>query len=244
MLAPYRVIDFTDERGVLAGQMLADLGADVIQVEPPSGSSGRRLAPFFRQAGSDPERSIFWAAYTRGKRGVTCDLAAPRGRELAQRLIQSADFVFESSDVGAMAELGLGYEQVAEFAPEVVYASISAFGQTGPKSRYAASDLVIWAAGTPLLMTGDDDRRPVRISAPQAWAHAAADAAGGAMLAHFARLQTGAGSMSTSPPKPPPRRPRSAKSSPGPSARPSRSASPAAPRPAASAPSPPPTATS
>ena len=193
MLAPYRVIDFTDERGVLAGQMLADLGADVIQVEPPSGSSGRRLAPFFRRAGSDAERSIFWAAYTRGKRGVTCDLAHPRGRELAQRLIRSADFVFESSDIGAMAELGLGYEQVAEFAPEVVYASISAFGQTGPKSRYAASDLVIWAAGTPLLMTGDDDRRPVRISAPQAWAHAAADAAGGAMLAHFARLRTGRG---------------------------------------------------
>ena len=193
MLGPYRVIDFTDERGVLAGQMLADLGADVIQVEPPSGSSGRRLAPFFRQAGSDAERSIFWAAYTRGKRGVTCDLAHPRGRELAQRLIRSADFVFESSDVGAMAELGLGYEQVTGFAPEVVYASISAFGQTGPKSRYAASDLVIWAAGTPLLMTGDDDRRPVRISAPQAWSHAAADAAGGAMLAHFARLQTGRG---------------------------------------------------
>lgn len=193
MLAPYRVIDFTDERGVLAGQMLADLGADVIQVEPPGGSAGRRLAPFFRQTPSGPERSIFWAAYTRGKRGITCDLADPRGRELAQRLIQSADFVFESSDVGRMTGLGLGYKQVAEFAPEVVYASISAFGQTGPKSRYAASDLVIWAAGTPLLMTGDDDRRPVRISAPQAWAHAAADAAGGAMLAHFARLQTGRG---------------------------------------------------
>ena len=193
MLAPYRVIDFSDERGVLAGQMLADLGADVIQVEPPAGSSGRRLAPFFRQAESGEERSIFWAAYTRGKRGVTCDLGHPRGRELARRLIQTADFVFESSDVGRMAELGLGYEQVSEFAPQVVYASISAFGQTGPKARYAASDLVIWATGTPLLMTGDDDRRPVRISAPQAWAHAAADAAGGAMLAHFARLRSGRG---------------------------------------------------
>ena len=193
MLAPYRVIDFTDERGVLAGQMLADLGADVIQVEPPGGSSGRRLAPFFRQAEPSGERSIFWAAYTRGKRGVTCDLSHPRGLELARRLIQSADFVFESSDVGAMDGLGLGYQQVAEFAPHAVYASISAFGQTGPKARYAASDLVIWAAGTPLLMTGDSDRRPVRISAPQAWAHAAADAAGGAMLAHFARLGSGRG---------------------------------------------------
>ena len=71
MLSPYRVIDLTDERGVLAGQMLADLGADVIQVEPPHGSSGRGVAPFFADR---PDESIYWAAYTRGKRGITCNL--------------------------------------------------------------------------------------------------------------------------------------------------------------------------
>ena len=190
MLSPYRVIDLTDERGVLAGQMLADLGADVIQVEPPDGSSGRAVAPFFADR---PDDSIYWAAYTRGKRGVTCSLEDRRGRDLFLRLLESADFLFESADIGRMAELGLGYEALHERFPNLIYTSISAFGQTGPKAHYAGSDLAIWAAGTPLLMTGDDDRPPVRVSQPQSWGHAAGDAAGGAMLALHARHESGRG---------------------------------------------------
>ena len=190
MLSPYRVIDLSDERGVLAGQMLADLGADVIQVEPPSGSRGRNVAPFFAEW---PDESIYWAAYTRGKRGVTCDLEQERGRELLRQLIAEADFLIESSDVGRMAALGLDYETLHTHNPRLIYVSISAFGQTGPKSRYVGSDLAIWAAGTPLLMTGDDDRAPIRVSQPQSWGHAAGDAAGGAMLALHARHQSGQG---------------------------------------------------
>ena len=190
MLSPYRVIDLSDERGVLAGQMLADLGADVIQVEPPSGSRGRDVAPFFAEW---PNESIYWAAYTRGKRGVTCDLEQERGRELLRQLITEADFLIESSDVGRMAALGLDYETLRAHNPRLIYVSISAFGQTGPKSRYVGSDLAIWAAGTPLLMTGDDDRAPIRVSQPQSWGHAAGDAAGGAMLALHARHQSGQG---------------------------------------------------
>lgn len=187
MLSPYRVLDLTNERGVLAGQMLADLGADVIQVEPPAGSSGRSVAPFFAER---PDESIYWAAYTRGKRGITCKLDDERGRELLLRLAETADFLIESSDVGRMAALGLDYESVRARNPNLIYTSISAFGQTGPKAHYEGSDLAIWAAGTPLLMTGDDDRAPVRVSQPQAWGHAAGDAAGGAMLALHARHQT------------------------------------------------------
>ena len=190
MLSPYRVLDLTDERGVLAGQMLADLGADVIQVEPPGGSSGRGVAPFFAER---PDESIYWAAYTRGKRGVTCDLEDPRGRDLLFRLLETADFLIESSDVGRMTAMGLDYEILHKRFPRLIYTSISAFGQTGPKADYVGSDLAIWAAGTPLLMTGDDDRAPVRVSQPQAWGHAAGDAAGGAMLALHSRNQTGRG---------------------------------------------------
>ena len=190
MLSPYRVIDLTDERGVLAGQMLADLGADVIQVEPPGGSSGRGVAPFFADR---PEESVYWAAYTRGKRGVTCELDHPRGRELLFRLLEDADFLIESSDVGRMAALGLDYGSLHERFPQLIYTSISAFGQTGPKAHYVGSDLAIWASGTPLLMTGDDDRPPIRVSQPQSWGHASGDAAGGSMLALHARHQTGRG---------------------------------------------------
>ena len=190
MLSPYRVIDLTDERGVLAGQMLADLGADVIQVEPPSGSSGRGVAPFFAE---HPDESIYWAAYTRGKRGITCDLADPRGRDVLLRLLETADFLIESSDVGRMAELGLDYATLHERFPGLIYTSISAFGQTGPKADYVGSDLAIWASGTPLLMTGDDDRAPIRVSQPQSWGHASGDAAGGSMLALHARHRSGRG---------------------------------------------------
>ncbi len=190
MLSPYRVIDLTDERGVLAGQMLADLGADVIQVEPPTGSTGRGVAPFFADR---PDESIYWAAYTRGKRGITCNLEDSRGRELLLQLLGSADFLIESSDVSRMTELELDYETLHERLPHLIYTSISAFGQSGPKSQYVGSDLAIWAAGTPLLMSGDDDRAPVRISQPQAWGHASGDAAGGSMLALHARHQTGHG---------------------------------------------------
>jgi len=190
MLSPYRVIDLTDERGVLAGQMLADLGADVIQIEPPTGSTGRAVAPFFADR---PDESIYWAAYTRGKRGITCNLEDDRGRDLLLRLLETADFLIESADVGAMAELRLDYETLHQRFPQLIYTSVSAFGQTGPKAHYVGSDLAIWAAGTPLLMSGDDDRAPVRISQPQAWGHASGDAAGGTMLALHARHQTGRG---------------------------------------------------
>ncbi len=190
MLSPYRVIDLTDERGVLAGQMLADLGADVIQVEPPGGSTGRGVGPFFADRADE---SIYWAAYTRGKRGITCNLEDARGRDLLLRLLESADFLIESADVGRMAELALDYETLRERLPRLIYTSISAFGQTGPKSQYIGSDLAIWAAGAPLLMTGDDDRPPVRVSQPQSWGHAAGDAADGALLALHARHQTGRG---------------------------------------------------
>ena len=173
--------------------MLADLGADVIQLEPPGGSRGRRVAPFFGGDLPEVERSIFWTAYTRNKRSATCDIARAEGRELLRRLLAEADILIESSEPGAMAELGLGYEQISADFPRLIYASISAFGQSGPKADYQATDLVIWAAGTPLLMTGDDDRAPVRVSVPQSWSHAAADAAGGAMLALHARHATGRG---------------------------------------------------
>ena len=190
MLNPYRVLDLSDERGVLASQMWSDLSADVIQIEPPDGSSGRRIAPFFAH---DPQRSIYWAAYTRGKRGITCNLDHPDGQDLLRRLAATADLIIESSDVGDMAARGLAYHDLADSHPNLIYTSISAFGQTGPKSSYLGSDLAIWAAGAPLLMTGDDDRAPVRVSQPQAWHHAAADAAGGAMLALWARRHRGRG---------------------------------------------------
>ncbi len=192
MLSPYRVLDLTDERGLLCGQILADLGADVIAVEPPGGSSARRIGPF---AGDEPgpERSLHWWAYARNKRGITLDLDSDDGREKLRQLVAGADFLIESAATGDMAARSLGYDDMAAINPALVYVSITPFGQDGPKAHYAATDLTVLAAGGVLVMQGDEDRPPVRVSVPQAWVHAGAEAAGAALVAHHERVRSGRG---------------------------------------------------
>ena len=190
MLGPYRVLDLTNQRGLLCGQMLADLGADVIQIEPPGGSPARRLGPF---AGDvvDAERSLFWWAYARNKRGVTLDLT--RGRALLERLVRTADFVVDAEAPGTMAALGLDHAALAALNPRIVTVSITPFGEDGPKADWAESDLVLLAAGGPLVLQGDDDRAPIRLPVPQAYLHASAEAAVGALVAHHERERSGLG---------------------------------------------------
>lgn len=190
-LAPYRVIDLSDERGLLAGHMLAQLGADVIQVEAPSGSRARLASPF-ADAGHGAE-SMVWAAYAAGKRGVSCDLEHADGRALLHLLLERADFLIESEDPGVMARRGLDYASLAARHPQLIHVSITAFGSDGPKANYHASDLTLWAAGGPLLPNRDAAGTPLRISVPQSCLHGAADAACGALVAHFARLASGRG---------------------------------------------------
>ena len=192
LLAPYRVLDLTDQRGALAGMILADLGADVIAVEPPSGSPARSVGPFAGDL-QDPERSLYWWAYARNKRGITCNLDSPDGQTLLRRLAQSADILIESAPPGAMAARGLGYEQLRPLCPDLVYASISAFGQDGPKAGYAETDLILMAAAGPLILAGDAGNPPVRVSVPQAWHHAAGETASAAMVALLARKRIGRG---------------------------------------------------
>src|SRR5262245_35022240 len=192
MLLPYRVLDLTTERGLLCGQVLGDLGADVVKVEPPGGAPARRLGPFLDDE-PNPERALYWWAYNRNKRSVTLDIDRPEGRALLRQMATSADFIIESFDPGEMAARGLGYDDLAALNPALVYVSISAFGQDGPKATYADADLIIMAAGGPLMLTGDDDRPPVRVSVPQAYLHASADAAVGALAAHHEAVRSGRG---------------------------------------------------
>jgi crotonobetainyl-CoA:carnitine CoA-transferase CaiB-like acyl-CoA transferase len=192
MLSPYRVLDLTTERGFLCGQILGDLGADVIKIEPPGGSSARRLGPFFGDR-ADPNRSIYWWAYNRNKRGITLNLETDEGRELLYRLVARARFLIESYNPGYLNERRLGYADLAAHNRELIYVSITPFGQHGPKAAYADSDLVILATGGPLLLSGDEDRPPVRLSVPQAYLHASGDAAVGALVANHECNRSGTG---------------------------------------------------
>jgi crotonobetainyl-CoA:carnitine CoA-transferase CaiB-like acyl-CoA transferase len=163
-----------------------------VQVEPPGGSPVRRRGPFVDDL-PHPDRSLAWWAANRNKRGVTLDLDTPRGRALLRRMVATADFLIESETPGVMVARGLGYGDLAALNPRLVYVSITPFGQTGPKARWADSDLVLMAAAGPLLLTGDADRAPLRVSVPQAYAHAAAEAAGAALVANHERQRSGCG---------------------------------------------------
>ena len=199
MLKPYRALDLTSNGGLLCGQILADLGADVIAVEPPGGSAARRIGPFAARAGAvpgdepDPAGSLFWWSYSRNKRSVTLDLEAESGRDRFRRLAQTADFVIESFAPHYLDRLGIGYATLSALNPRLVMVSITPFGQQGPKAHWAATDLIALAASGVLLLTGDEGRPPLRLPGEQAFLHAGAEAAVGALIAHAARERDGVG---------------------------------------------------
>ena len=192
MLGPYRVLDLSDERGILCGKILADLGADVIQIEPPDGSSARRIGPFYRDE-PGPDSSLFWWSYAANKRSITLNLHSLDGQALLKRLLPTADFLVESSPPGELASLGFGYADLAAINPALIVVSITPFGQSGPYAGFQAPDLVgIGMAGL-MYVTGDPDRAPVRVGFPHFYLHGAAAGATGAMLAHAHRILTGVG---------------------------------------------------
>ena len=192
MLSPYRVIDLTNDHRQLCGQMLGDLGADVLLVEPPGGSQTRHLGPFVDDL-PHPDRSLLFWAYNRNKRSAVADLATQAGVARVRELIADADILIEGFAPGYLASIGLGYEALRELNPGLIVVSLTPFGQTGPKSGWAATDLTVMAASGTLIQTGDDDRAPCHVSIPQAYLHAGADGAVGALLALAARSNDGLG---------------------------------------------------
>ena len=191
-LTPYTVLDLTEGGFNWCGKVLADLGADVIKVEPPGGSPSRNIGPFVGGI-EGPDRSLFWASYCVNKRSITVDLDSNAGISTLRSLAAGADILIESSKPGYMANLGLGYEDLKADNPALVYTSITPFGQTGPYSQFVAPDLVAWSMGGMQYVGGNEDRQPVRISAPQAELHAGAHAAAGTMAAFWQSRKTGRG---------------------------------------------------
>jgi len=192
LLAGIRVLDLATERAELAGRVLADLGAEVIKLEPPEGARARRLPPFDERSGADGP-SLYWAAVGLGKRSAVLDLESPAGRDRLRDLVRTADILVESFDPGVMAALGLDYEQLSEVNPRLIYASITPFGQHGPKAHWPATELTIEAAGGLVMLQGDADRPPIPVGLPQAAFHAGAQAAADCIIALNERASSGLG---------------------------------------------------
>ena len=187
MLDDVRVLEISAPETMLAGRILADLGADVVVVEPVAGSAGRRLAPFLDDV-PGIERSLTWQALNYNKRGITLDVSSPDGKAIVRTLSTKFDVVIEASRDGRASAL-----DSIEFAPRVIRCTIAPFARTGPKSEYASTDFTVMAASGAPAMTGDLDRAPLFFPVPQAMVEAGADAAIATLAGLIARDRDGLG---------------------------------------------------
>jgi len=191
-LTGLRVIELANERIAFAGKLLADMGADVILVEPPGGDPARHYPPF---AGDQPgpERSLWWWHYNTSKRGVTLDLDAAKDRRRFKNLIAGADLVLESEPRGRLAALGLDYDDLKTVRPELIFVSMTPYGREG--SDVPATDLTLLAGGGPAWSCGYDDHAlpPIRGGGGQGYHTACHFAAMSALTALFWRLTSGRG---------------------------------------------------
>jgi len=192
MLSQYRVLDLTDEKGFLCGKILADLGADVIKVEKPGGDPARRIGPFYNDI-PDPQRSLYWFAFNANKRGITLNIETSDGQEIFKKLTKTADIIVESFPPGYMGKLGLDYHRLTEINPQIIMTSITPFGQTGPYRDLKASDITLIAMSGWMYICGDPNHPPVRVSFPQAYLNAGAEAAVASLIALYYREITGTG---------------------------------------------------
>jgi crotonobetainyl-CoA:carnitine CoA-transferase CaiB-like acyl-CoA transferase len=176
VLSPYRVLDLTDHRGELTALILGDLGAEVIRVEPPEGCEARRRGPRIADAPED-RASLQFYAYNRNKQSIAIDVSTDAGRDTFMQLVATADIVIESSPGGLAEQHGIDFDALCSVQPHIVHTRISPYGTKGPYAAYAASDLTIAAMGGPVSLQGVPERAPVRVSVPQVWRHAGAEAA-------------------------------------------------------------------
>lgn len=184
-----RVVDLADEKGELCGRLLADLGAEVIRLEPPEGGLSRRLPPFT----PDGRTSLYFAVRNAGKRGGIVDLETGAGRERLHELLATADVLVESTQPGTLARLGLGFDTLRKRHPGLIVTSITDFGQDGPYAAYQGTNMVGVAMGGMLHRAGIAEKPPVLIPGSLAYDVAGFAGALGSLLAFLKRIKTGAG---------------------------------------------------
>ncbi len=150
--------------GPWAGQMLADLGADVIKVESPEGDDTRKWGPPFVK-GKDGENlsAAYYHACNRGKRSIAVDFSTPEGAETVRKLVARADILIENFKLGGLKKYGLDYESLKAINPKLVYCSITGFGQSGPYAPRAGYDFIVQGMSGLMSITGAPDGEPQKV---------------------------------------------------------------------------------
>jgi crotonobetainyl-CoA:carnitine CoA-transferase CaiB-like acyl-CoA transferase len=158
-----RVLELANERIAFAGKLLADMGADVILIEPPGGDPARRYPPFLDDQ-PGPDRSLWWWHYHTSKRGVVLDLDRPEDRARFRTLVASADLLLESEAGSRLADLGLDYEDLQAVRDDLIHVSMTPFGRVSDNAETPVTDLTILAGAGPAWSCGYDDHAlaPVR----------------------------------------------------------------------------------
>lgn len=181
-----RVLDLADESGVFATRILADLGADVVRVEPPDGGRLRRLAPFLDDE-PGTERSFYHLCHNANKRSVTLDISRPSEADVLKQMASTSDVLVETEAPGEMASLGLGYPDLKAINPGLIYVSVTPFGQCGPWKDRKGSDLVAAASSGLLFVAGQFDDPPTVAGGDQSFKMASLAAAAGVLIALVGR---------------------------------------------------------
>ncbi|MHA1319139.1 MAG: CaiB/BaiF CoA transferase family protein [Promethearchaeota archaeon] len=195
MVRPLESILILDLSRALAGpycsMMLADMGAEIIKIEMPGrGDDSRSWGPPFVEG-----ESAYFMSVNRNKKSITLNLKSEKSKEIIEKLIKKADIIIENFRPGTMDKLGLSYENVAELNPEIIYASISGFGQDGPYRLLPGFDQVIQGMGGLMSVTGEPGGPPIKVGVAVADIAGGMFAAYGIMIALFNRQRTGKGQM-------------------------------------------------
>ena len=187
-----RVLDLADEKGLPCTKFLADLGADVVKIEEPHGDRTRARPPF---AGDipHPERSLYFLHNNANKRGITLDLATPDGQRLFKELARTADVVVETLPPGTMQGWGIGYDALSTINPRLILTSITSFGQTGPWRDYKGGELIGFALGGLMAVSGEPAEPPCVAPGEMACGIASMHAALATEVALYHRQRSGRG---------------------------------------------------
>ncbi len=187
-----RVLDLTGEIGAYCTKLLADLGADVIKIEPPGGDPARNIGPFYHDQ-PGPDSSLTFLNLNTSKRSIILDLADEGDQETFRKLAKTADIVVESFPPGFLDSLGLGYEGLCELREDIIVTSITGFGATGPHAGYLAPDIVGVAMAGIMWLAGNPQDPPNLPFGNQGYLSASVQAASGTMMALYHRDVTGEG---------------------------------------------------